>query len=95
MVVALAPIHKLSPIQSVHVATYQSASELDRAVLKNYWCRMKQYANEEELTINKFAYQLLFNLIPQVDAFTENGYTKEEMKMINETRKIMDGLFSR
>jgi len=49
----------------------------------------KQLINGEEPTVSKFAYQLAYNLIPQVDIFTENGYTKEEMKMYNETRKIM------
>ncbi len=49
----------------------------------------KQLVNGEEPTVSKFAYQLAYNLIPQIDVFTENGYTKEEMKMYNETRKIM------
>ena len=49
----------------------------------------RQVLAEEPVTVNKFAYQLAFNLIPQIDVFTDNGYTKEEMKMYNETRKIM------
>ena len=49
----------------------------------------RQVLNGEEVTVNKFAYQLAYNLIPHIDVFTDNGYTKEEMKMFNETRKIM------
>ena len=52
--------------------------------------QMKQFVAGEELMMEKFCYQLLLNLIPQVDVFTENGYTKEEMKMYDETKKIMD-----
>lgn len=51
--------------------------------------QFKQILNKEEVTVEKFAYQLAYNVIPQVDVFTDNGYTKEEMKMYNETRKIM------
>lgn len=93
MLVALAPIHRLSPITKVHVATYQSASGAGQSGIEELLKQTKDYANEKELTIQKFPYQLLFNLIPQVDQFTENGYTKEEMKMINETQKIMEADF--
>ena len=80
MVVALKAIEKLSHIKTVHVSTYQAASGAGAAAMV--------LANEP-VTVEKFAYQLAFNLIPQIDVFTENGYTKEEMKMYNETRKIM------
>lgn len=93
MLVALAPIHKLSPITKVHVATYQSASGAGQSGIEELLQQTKDYSEGNELTIQKFAYQLLFNLIPQVDQFTENGYTKEELKMINETRKIMEADF--
>lgn len=93
MLVALAPIHRLSPITKVHVATYQSASGAGQSGIEELLKQTKDYANEKELTIQKFPYQLLFNLIPQVDQFTENGYTKEEMKMTNETQKIMEADF--
>ncbi len=89
MVVALKPINDLSPIRRVHVATYQAASGAGAAAMDEL---VKQYAelqNGQEPTIDKFAYQLAYNVIPQVDVFTDNGYTKEEMKMFNETRKIM------
>lgn len=93
MLVALAPLHRLSPITSVRVATYQSASGAGQSGIEELEQQAKEYAEGKDFTVEKFAYQLLFNLIPQVDQFTENGYTKEEMKMINETRKIMGADF--
>ncbi|APD06875.1 aspartate-semialdehyde dehydrogenase [Flavobacteriaceae bacterium UJ101] len=90
MVVALQPIEELSHIKKVHVSTYQSASGAGAQGMTELAEQIKQLANNEDLTIEKFAYQLSLNLIPQVDVFTENGYTKEEMKMYNETKKIMD-----
>lgn len=89
MVVALKPIHNLSPIRRVHVATYQAASGAGAAAMQELINQYKELADGNAPTIEKFAYQLAFNLIPHVDVFTENGYTKEEMKMYNETRKIM------
>lgn len=89
MVVALKPIEELSHIKSVHVSTYQAASGAGAAAMDELENQYKQIARGEEVTVEKFAYQLAYNLIPQVDVFTDNGYTKEEMKMFNETRKIM------
>lgn len=89
MVVALKPIHDLSPIRRVHVATYRAASGAGAAAMQELINQYKELADGNAPTIEKFAYQLAFNLIPHVDVFTENGYTKEEMKMYNETRKIM------
>jgi len=89
MVVALMPIEKLSHIKRVHVSTYQAASGAGAAAMDELAAQHKQITNGEEVVIEKFAYQLAYNLIPQVDVFTENGYTKEEMKMFHETRKIM------
>ncbi len=90
MVVALQPIQELSPIKKVHVSTYQSASGAGAQGMEELQKQIKQLANGDDLTIEKFAYQLSLNLIPQVDVFTENGYTKEEMKMYHETKKIMN-----
>ena len=90
MVVALQAIENISPIRRVHVATYQAASGAGAAAMQELENQYKQLINGEEPTVSKFAYQLAYNLIPQVDLFTENGYTKEEMKMYNETRKIMN-----
>lgn len=89
LVVALKPIERLSHIKRVHVATYQAASGAGAAAMDELIAQFKEIANNEPITIEKFAYQLAYNLIPQVDVFTDNGYTKEELKMYNETRKIM------
>jgi len=89
MVVALKAIEKISHIKKVHVSTYQAASGAGAAAMDELYEQYRQVLSGEEVTVDKFAYQLAFNLIPQVDVFTDNGYTKEEMKMYNETRKIM------
>ena len=89
MVVALNPIEKLSHITRVHIATYQSASGAGAAAMEELKVQTAQVLNGENPTIDKFKYQLAFNLIPQIDVFTDNDYTKEEMKMHHETRKIM------
>lgn len=89
MVVALKPLNDISPIKRVHVATYQAASGAGAAAMDELMEQHAQLVRGEEPTIEKFAYQLAYNVIPQVDVFTDNGYTKEEMKMYNETKKIM------
>ena len=89
MVVALQAIERLSHIRRVHVSTYQAASGAGAQAMAELEEQYRQVLAGEEPTVQKFAYQLAFNLIPQIDVFTDNGYTKEEMKMYNETRKIM------
>ena len=89
MVVALQAIERVSHIKRVHVATYQAASGAGAQAMKELDTQYRQVLNNEPVTVNKFAYQLAYNLIPHIDVFTDNGYTKEEMKMFNETRKIM------
>jgi len=89
MVVALKPIEELSHVKKVHAATYQSASGAGAAAMDELVEQIRQLANGEEITVEKFPYQLAMNLIPQVDVFTDNLYTKEEMKMYHESRKIM------
>lgn len=89
MVVALKPINDLSPILKVHVSTYQAASGAGAAAMRELEKQFEELAAGSDPTIEKFPFQLAFNLIPQVDVFMDNGYTKEEMKMYNETRKIM------
>jgi aspartate-semialdehyde dehydrogenase len=89
MVVALQAIERISHIRRVHVATYQAASGAGAQAMKELETQYREVLANEPVTVNKFAYQLAFNLIPHIDVFTENGYTKEEMKMFNETRKIM------
>jgi len=89
MVVALKPINDLSPIRRVHVATYQAASGAGASAMEELVTQTAQIVRGEKPTVEKFAYQLAFNVIPHVDVFQENGYTKEEMKMYFETKKIM------
>ena len=89
MVVALNALEQISHIRRVHVATYQAASGAGAQAMKELETQYRQVLNGEKVTVEKFAYQLAYNLIPHIDAFTGNGYTKEEMKMHNETRKIM------
>lgn len=89
MVVALKAIENLTHIKRVHVSTYQAASGAGAAAMDELYEQYRQVLAGEPVTVEKFAYQLAFNLIPQIDVFTDNGYTKEEMKMYNETRKIM------
>lgn len=89
MVVALKPLNDISPIKRVHVATYQAASGAGAAAMDELVNQYAEIGRGENPTVQKFAYQLAYNVIPHVDVFTDNGYTKEEMKMYNETRKIM------
>lgn len=89
MVVALQAIERLSHIRRVHVSSYQSASGAGQAAMDELVAQQKALANGEKPHVEKFAYQLAYNVIPQIDVFCDNGYTKEEMKMYNETRKIM------
>ena len=89
MVVALKAINDLSPIRRVHVATYQAASGAGAAAMDELIQQYKDIAEGKEPKVEKFAYQLAYNVIPHIDVFTENGYTKEEMKMFHETKKIM------
>ena len=89
MVVALKPINDLAKIRRVHVATYQAASGAGAAAMDELVQQYTDLAAGREPVVDKFAYQLAYNVIPQIDVFQDNGYTKEEMKMFNETRKIM------
>ena len=89
MVVALKAIEEISHIQRVHVATYQAASGSGAKGMEELENQFKQIVKGEEPDVKEFQHQLAMNIIPHVDVFTENGYTKEEMKMFNETRKIM------
>ena len=89
MVVALKPINDISPIKRVHVATYQAASGAGAAAMDELVKQYGQIERSEDPTVEKFAYQLAYNVIPHVDVFMDNGYTKEEMKMYHETKKIM------
>ena len=89
MVVALQPIERLSHIRHIRVSSYQSASGAGAAAMAELEQQYQDLLNHQPVRVEKFPHQLAYNVIPQVDVFTENGYTKEEMKMYNETRKIM------
>ena len=89
MVVALKAINDVSPIRRVHVATYQAASGAGADAMDELIQQYKDIAEGKEPKVEKFAYQLAYNVIPHIDVFSENGYTKEEMKMFHETKKIM------
>jgi aspartate-semialdehyde dehydrogenase len=89
MVVALKPLEEISHIKRIHVATYQSASGAGAAAMAELIRQHEQIVQGETPHVEKFAYQLAFNVIPHIDIFLDNGYTKEEMKMHHETRKIM------
>ena len=89
MVVALKAFEKLSHIKRVHVSSYQAASGAGQAAMDELYEQYRQVLAGEPVTVEKFAYQLAFNVIPQIDVFQDTGYTKEEMKMYNETKKIM------
>lgn len=89
MVVALAPIDRLAKIRRIRVATYQAASGAGASAMQELADQHAALASGKEPKVEKFVAQLAYNVIPHIDVFTDNGYTKEEMKMVNETRKIM------
>lgn len=91
MVVALKPLHDAAKITSIRVATYQAVSGAGSKGIHDLENQSKAWArNESAPAPEKFPHPIAFNLVPQIDVFTDNGYTKEEMKMVNETRKIME-----
>ena len=89
MVVSLKPLHDISNIRRVHVATYQAASGAGASAMDELTQQHSDLASGKEPHIEKFAHQLAYNVIPHIDVFTDNGYTREEMKMHLETKKIM------
>lgn len=89
MLVALKAIENVSHIKRIHVSSYQAASGAGAAAMDELYEQCRQVLAGEPVTVEKFQYQLAFNMIPQVDVFLDNDYTKEEMKMYHETRKIM------
>lgn len=87
--VALAPLHKFGKIKRVIVSTYQAVSGAGKDGMEELEQQIRDYVSNKELNISTFKYQIAFNLIPQIDSFDKNGYTKEELKMTNEGRKIL------
>lgn len=90
MVVALNPIHKLARIKRIVVATYQSTSGTGLKAMDELTIQTKDILEGRPIIRNVYPHQIAFNVLPQIDVFLENDYTKEEMKMVNETKKIME-----
>ena len=86
----LKPLHNINPIKRVIVDTYQSVSGTGAAAIKELNLQSYEILDNLNPTISEYPHQIAFNLIPHIDNFHENGYTNEEMKMINETRKILE-----
>ena len=89
MVVVLKPIHDAAKIKRVVVTTFQSVSGTGQKAIDELLQQTTDLLNLKEIKCNVYPYQIAFNVLPHIDKFLENGYTKEEMKMVNETRKIM------
>ena len=89
MVVVLYPLHKVNPITRITVATYQSVSGTGSAAIEELTTQSRLVLEEQETKPQVYPYQIAFNVLAEIDAFLENGYTKEEWKMVEETRKIM------
>ena len=90
MLVALKPIHDLFNIQKIIVSTYQAVSGSGKNGINELLEQTHSYMNQQEIKVNVYPKQIAFNVIPFVDSFNDNGYTKEEMKMVWETQKILD-----
>ena len=90
MVVTLNPIHRAAKIQRVVVSTYQAVSGAGASAMEELKQQLRAWANDEPMKQEVFPTQIAFNLFPHIDVFQDNGYTKEEMKMVHETRKIMN-----
>ncbi|MGA9333955.1 MAG: aspartate-semialdehyde dehydrogenase [Rudaea sp.] len=90
MLVALAPIHREAGIERINVATYQSVSGAGRSGMEELGRQTAALLSFQAVKPTKFSKQIAFNVIPHIDDFQENGYTKEEMKMVWETRKILE-----
>ncbi len=88
MIVALKALNDISPVKKVQVSTYQAASGAGAAAMAELYEQYRQVLAGDPVKVEKFAYQLAFNLIPHIDVFKESGYTKEEEKMFYETRKM-------
>jgi aspartate-semialdehyde dehydrogenase len=90
MVVALKPIHDVAKIKRVVVSTYQATSGAGKEAMEELAYQTMDFLSGKDAEPSIFAHRIAFNLIPQIDSFLDNGYTKEEMKMVNETKKIME-----
>ena len=91
LVIALKPLHDLFVIKRIVVSTYQSVSGGGKAPMDELIEQTKQLLDGNKVKSNNFTKQIAFNAIPHIDTFSDDGYTKEELKMTNETKKILDG----
>jgi len=89
MVVALYPLHKVNPIKRIVVSTYQSVAGTGSAAMEELTTQAKLVLEGQNVVPHVYPHQIAFNLLPKIDVFLDNGYTKEEWKMVEETRKIM------
>ena len=89
MVVALYPLHKVNPIKRIIVDTYQAVSGTGSAAVDELTTQAKQVLEGQTTIPHVYPHQIAFNMLPEIDVFLDNGYTKEEWKMVEETRKIM------
>ncbi len=89
MVMALYPLHKVNPIKRIIVSTYQSVSGTGAAALEELSTQARQVLEGHTVVPHVYPHQIAFNLLPEIDLFLDNGYTKEEWKMVEETKKIM------
>src|SRR4030066_671954 len=89
MVVVLKPLHDAAKIKRVVVTTFQAVSGTGQKAINELLQQTADLLNFREVKCNVYPHQIAFNCLPHIDKFLENGYTKEEMKMVNETRKIM------
>ena len=90
MVLALNPLHDEYKIKRVVVSTYQAVSGAGKAAMDELFDQTKNFLEKKNIVPKNFAKQIAFNLIPHIDVFDKDGYTKEELKMTNETKKILD-----
>ena len=89
MVVALNPLHKVNPIKRIVVTTFQSVSGTGSAAIDELTNQAQQVLKGQEVVPHVYPHQIAFNALPEIDVFLDTGYTKEEKKMVDETRKIM------
>ena len=90
MVVALKPLHDAARIKRIIVTTFQSTSGTGKKAMDELLEQTKAILNFQDVKCEVYPHQIAFNCLPHIDVFLDNGYTKEEMKMVNETRKIME-----
>jgi aspartate-semialdehyde dehydrogenase len=90
MLVAVAPIYRAAGVRRINVATYQAVSGAGRKAVEELARQTALLLNAQDIDTQLFAKQMAFNVLPQIDSFDDNGYTREEMKMVNETRKILE-----